>query len=387
MTLRPEIVVLLCCARTAIDVADAGRIETLIRGGIDWEYLIGLATRHRVIPLLYSGIGSARPELFPEHIRGQLRNSFVLNAMRNIALTEELVNLLDLFDANGIPAVPFKGPALATAAYGNLALRVFADLDILIPEGHVLRTKDLLRNQGYRPRFEMTAANEAHCLRTRAEYEFDREDGVHVEIHWRLYNSAMGVPEDTGALWGRLEQVLLGGRLVPCFAPEDLVPYLCVHGGVKHRWECLQWLCDVAEVIRAHRDMNWGAIMERARTQRIQHSVALGLILAGNLLGVTLPEEVAQRMCNQRINRTMARLIAPKILDYKTSSILSRCAFELIPNPLDVGVLQLPETLSFAYYAIRPIRILLKYVIHVNVLIKKFCKRVIYRQETGGWDM
>ena len=32
----------------------------------------------------------------------------------------------------GIAAIPYKGPVLAAAVYGNLALRTFSDLDILV---------------------------------------------------------------------------------------------------------------------------------------------------------------------------------------------------------------------------------------------------------------
>jgi len=36
-----------------------------------------------------------------------------------------LLKLLDLFENHGIPAVPFKGPVLASSIYGDLSLRQF----------------------------------------------------------------------------------------------------------------------------------------------------------------------------------------------------------------------------------------------------------------------
>jgi Uncharacterised nucleotidyltransferase len=45
-------------------------------------------------------------------------------------MTGSLLQVVDLFSREGIPVLPFKGPTLAMAAYRNLALREFVDLDL-----------------------------------------------------------------------------------------------------------------------------------------------------------------------------------------------------------------------------------------------------------------
>jgi hypothetical protein len=47
---------------------------------------------------------------------------------------------------------------------------------------------------------------------------------------------------------------------------EDLLLILCAHGA-KHLWMALGWICDVAELLRVHRDMNWPDILEEARSR------------------------------------------------------------------------------------------------------------------------
>jgi hypothetical protein len=44
--------------------------------------------------------------------------------------------------------VPFKGPALAVQAYGDLSLRQYDDLDLLIHEADVPRAYQLLIANG-----------------------------------------------------------------------------------------------------------------------------------------------------------------------------------------------------------------------------------------------
>ena len=80
-------------------------------------------------------------------------------------LTGELLRLLDLFEQNQIPAVPYKGPALGVAIYGKLSLRQFADLDILIPEKDVWKATDLLINRGYRAHFVIPQRKQASFIR------------------------------------------------------------------------------------------------------------------------------------------------------------------------------------------------------------------------------
>jgi hypothetical protein len=47
-------------------------------------------------------------------------------------LTAELCRLISLFAAADIAAIPYKGPVLGLFAYGNIALRRFVDLDVIV---------------------------------------------------------------------------------------------------------------------------------------------------------------------------------------------------------------------------------------------------------------
>ncbi|GAG91885.1 unnamed protein product, partial [marine sediment metagenome] len=84
------------------------------------------------MPLLYQSLKKTCPEAVPDDTLEQLRAYFLTNAKRNLFLTGKLLRLLELLKDNGILAVPFKGPVLAESVYGDLSLRQFADLDILV---------------------------------------------------------------------------------------------------------------------------------------------------------------------------------------------------------------------------------------------------------------
>src|SRR5438309_495022 len=121
-----------CRGRTCLDSERAERITALLQQNLDWQYLIQTALNHGVMPLLYWQLNKICPEALPNEVANDLRQHFHTNAWHNIILSRELLRLLSLFETHGIPAIPYKGPALAASAYGNLSLRQFCDLDVLL---------------------------------------------------------------------------------------------------------------------------------------------------------------------------------------------------------------------------------------------------------------
>src|SRR2546427_4838564 len=130
LKMRAESELLLCCARGSLDNERVERLRSLIRGGIDWPYLLRQAEAHGVMPLLSWQLARNCLDAIPRPILDQLQKYYYSNARSNFLLTEELLRLLDLLTSHGIRAIPFKGPALAASVYGNIALRQFCDLDL-----------------------------------------------------------------------------------------------------------------------------------------------------------------------------------------------------------------------------------------------------------------
>ena len=158
---RPEVELLLCCARISSPSERAAQIRAVLRKEIDCTNLLRTARAHGVIPLLYWRLSKTCPEAVSTAVLDRLRGDFHANSLRNLSLTRELLKLLNLFEAQGITAIPYKGPAPAAFAYGNLALRQFADLDILIRKHDVPRAKEVFISAGYRSEYRLTRTQEA----------------------------------------------------------------------------------------------------------------------------------------------------------------------------------------------------------------------------------
>src|SRR5438552_2256377 len=110
---RPEIDLLLLCARRHLDPGTTDRVRTLVTGGLDAPLLMRLAGRHGLLPLVHAHLESAARDLVPAAMLQPLRAASRQIAARNLYATGELHRLLDLLAAHGISGMPYKGPALA----------------------------------------------------------------------------------------------------------------------------------------------------------------------------------------------------------------------------------------------------------------------------------
>jgi hypothetical protein len=294
---------------------EPGRVERmrcLVRGDIDWDALIGMARQHRVVPLVCWNLSTWCFDDLPDDIARGLRVQTRATLARNLGLTGKLFEILNVLEARGISAVPFKGPTLASRLYGDLAFRDFGDLDILVRRREVPAAREALVAMGlspYRQRFEHDG--DRH-LRYESASEFLGSNGLVVELHWELTSWRSWVPADPESLWDRLEPVCVAGRTLYTLSENDLLLYLCAHGA-KHQWERLQWSCDIAELCQA-REWPWAEIFNRAASVRASRLLSIALMLANMLLDLKLPPEVHCRIEADDIARLLAGQCRDRIL-------------------------------------------------------------------------
>src|ERR1700751_1593810 len=109
----PEVELMLCCARTVSAPQVKSRIQEIATQGVDWQLFLQLATSHGVRPLVYQSLHTSCWEVVPESTRQELSRFYLTNSARNRFLAGEVLHILQLFEAEQILAVPFKGPVLA----------------------------------------------------------------------------------------------------------------------------------------------------------------------------------------------------------------------------------------------------------------------------------
>ena len=293
--LRPESELLVWCARTAVTDALKERIRQSVQEPLDWAVVLDLARYHGVGPLLYQNLSTLCSDLVPAESLTQLRQRTQAGALLNRLLTQELVVLCEAFAAHGVPVIPIKGATLAASAYGDLTLRDFSDLDLLIPERSIAEAQTILLAQGYERKNPSTEPAEADHEEGPYHVFIKKRTLFRVDLQWVMAHQCFMFQLDRPEFWQRRRPVALTNKTVQGLAPEDLLIVLCVHGS-KHAWGALKWVCDVAELLRSYQHLNWDQIFLSASTWRCRRLVYMGLSLAHLLLDAPLPEAVLARL-------------------------------------------------------------------------------------------
>lgn len=298
---------LLACVRAQVHPAHAGAIERPLDHQVDWDYLLQSGRRHAVLPLVERNLRAVFGEGVPEEVQRRLRHTVQQTQQLNMARVGELLRLLERFARRGIRVLPWKGPLLALQAYGDVGLRQFADLDLLIHKRDFPAALQLLLEERYLPHtpLEGAAAIAAYPYQGPHEYRLER-DGLLVELQWQALQRPFSFPPDADRWWDELELVTIAGRRVLAMPLESLVLILCVHGS-KHLWDRLVWLCDVAALIARHPDLDWQRLYAQARDLVAERMLNLGLLMVRELLGAEVPPFMLEKM---RDDRQMQRLAA-----------------------------------------------------------------------------
>ena len=311
-----EAELLVWCARTEVSDDLKTRIRQRLQAPLNWEVVRNMAQYHGVVPLLYRNLSAIAPDLVSSEMLGRLRRLTQAGQLLNRELAKELVVLSEVFTTSSVPVVPIKGATLAVSAYGDLALRDFSDLDLLVPESSIAEAQAVLLAQGYEGGAASREPSNIH--HDEGPYHVFRKKGTlsRVDLQWVMAHEHFAFRLDRPEFWKRSSPVDFEGKTIRCLSPDDLLIVLCVHGS-KHAWGLLKWVCDVAELLRSHPNLDWDRCFRSATNFRCRRMLEMGLSLAHLVLDAPLPERVVATLAadpdvHALSHRMPARLLAKR---------------------------------------------------------------------------
>ena len=373
----PEQEVILSALRTGRGWED--RVREALRREPDWDILRRTAGDHGVLPFLYARLKEAAQDRVPQAEMDRWKGLYQANARRNLVLTARLLKVLRVFEAHGIRAVPYKGPALAEAAYGDIALRTFCDLDLLVRERDIPKVKELLGAGGFRERYALheTAGEGAYRKRT-CEYTFEAGNGeILLDVHWRLAGRYM-LGKDIGGVWDRTRSGPARGRRTSPSCPTRTRSSCSASMARFTSGPRLGLVCDVARFLEARAGIDLPGVLRTAEESGLRRVVLLGLGLARDLLGAELPEGIGEEIEKDRAVGTLRAHVRSTLFRREAGSpgfretawfqlkakdrFADKAGYVLIralmPTVEDWKRFPLPDSLYFLYFLYRPLRLL-----------------------------
>lgn len=386
---RPEVELLVRCAIPPSMKADHDRVRTLLDAELSWDDVLEIGGKHGVLPLLARSIEAVPEHHVPEEHIDRLEDRTTSVAVRNLRYTDELHAIFDAFESDEIRAIPFKGPVLASFSYGDLSMREFSDLDVLVHRDDVPAAVDLLEERGYEWTCDAPRLDDSPLLGDRVtmplvcEYELVCDDHT-VEIRWRVGQSdrPFGIGFET--MWERHDFVPVAGVDLPALDPEDRILMLAYHG-TKHRWHLLKWISDFAVSVE-RMTLDWSQLVRRARTHGIERKLLVGIALSTTLLGIRVPDHVERRIRDDGRAEELAASVAADIkhgiptrpsswsrLVYNAKAAdsaieVSRMLLQrprLHPSVFEYKHVPLPGKLHPLYYPVVPVRLTAERVVNL----------------------
>ena len=376
MPISAEFDILRTCARARLAPAHRDRLQSLLGGCVDWPGLLRLANLHKLGPLLHHHLKPVA-NLVPEDIRAQLAQAYMDNARHNLLLLAELRRVLDSFQSRGIQAVPFKGPLLAIALYGDAAMRQCVDLDILVRRRDLPVAGEILVSLGYRIALQTKWPADSVRLRTEYHFPFVKQHGpVAIEVHAELTPYYFAFPIHQEEARSRLFDVQVNRAAIPTLGPEDLLLFLCAHG-TKHLWSWLEMIGSFAEHVRSHPEIHWESVRAKAARLGGSRMLLLSLLVAERFTGLELPawataacDPEASELVNwvERFYGPASRLPVEaekawfhlRCRERLRDRIRYLLLLWLAPNWDELEFLPLPRALFPLYWVIRPLRLSVK---------------------------
>lgn len=188
-------------------------------------------------------------------------------------LEHTLLEFVRSLEERGIPSRVLKGAALAQSVYPDPSLRLYVDIDVLVPSSRFDDVARMLASSGAnrarpepRPGFVARFAKAA---------SFQRPDGIWIDLHRTLLDGPFSFRMDNDALFRSATPFEVGGHQLHGLGPEERFIHACCHAGLGDIPPKSLPLRDVVQTLRApdfdeaHARALWehwglGAIVARA---------------------------------------------------------------------------------------------------------------------------
>ncbi|HEV2493654.1 MAG TPA: nucleotidyltransferase family protein [Terriglobia bacterium] len=371
--LAPEDELCLLLARLQLFVEREERARELLAQPLRWDLLLERARTHEILPLVCHHLRALGWLGVPQAAAVELQEAFRINQLRNALLADELVRLLGLLGDAEVPVIPLKGITLGATLYGDMALRVAFDIDLLVPRHEAVRTRRLLLTHGYTSPlneeffvdYQLPSLNACSLLPA-------KRAPCPVDLRWGLLPHSSKDREATEDLWAEARPASILGLRSSSMSPEWEFLFLAVHAA-SHGWQMLKGLVDIHQISVAG-PVDWQKVNEKAGRLGLSRVVEWTFSACSLVLGTPVPSLFVPRRLPARASGERLFPAAPSpagswqagrsqlyLLDRSADKLRWLAAAVFVPSEIEYELLPLPSWLGFLYWPLRLLRLTCKW--------------------------
>ena len=379
--LSPESGALLAVARTVVGSQSPRELSSALGACESVEGLCEAARSQGMLGHLAAAV--LRPGLDADPgLRKKLMELQRALVVRNLKQTTYLVRILDKLEEAGVQAMPLRGPIWAEMLYGDIASRIWVDLDLLVEHDRLSAAHDALLAWGLtdtsplnRRTMEAGWGSSGQIALARTEF------GLVVDLHWKITVSTSPRSLTAKPVLARGENVELLGRQVRCPGKSDVLVMTCMEGA-RDKWGSLSRLLDLAVQVSRMREEEWPGALKSAGEAGCERRMVVGVAHVCRVLRIREPEAVTAAS-RDMISRMLARRLRPENIagdgvgtlrerlgrtvwdaaseDNLVDGVRHLAARLFAPSTEDWQSYRLPPGLALLYRLLRPGRLAVKW--------------------------
>lgn len=351
----------------------------------DIKHVVDCAVEHRVVKAIDKAIKEQNIPI-SEKLSKQFNANNKKTSLRMLFFSSEISLICQELAQHSITAIPLKGPIAAKQIYDDFTAKNSRDIDLLVPQGSLESTIQLIEQKGYTCKYtyhELNPKQQSAFQRINNQLSFiHSEKKIQLEIHWRLFANPYLLPISFDELVSDSSTISVSNRPVIVLSSKHLLFYLCAHGA-KHHWALLYWLLELATLIRKE-SYSWEKLLQEAIDLGIERPLVQGVILVEKHLEIQAPSviktyyqrhktiqqlvEISSRVLKESYSDFSSPSISNylQILSYKMklrSNLRYKLAYWNTLSIKDFELVKLPQALFFGYFWLRPVFWLWRYLV------------------------
>lgn len=180
------------CCRVYFKTATIEELNELIGDAeVDWKYLAVLTKHHRIRPVVFNILLQSKVDA---SLKSRVREDLLHETFVSNKKAKETERIVLLLREHGIQAIPYKGECYSKQFFGEIALRESSDMDFAIKSKDICEIIEILKKDGYYPKWEEYYLYLGHDAYVKKEKGFDfvkcdGENSYGAEFHWRKVES------------------------------------------------------------------------------------------------------------------------------------------------------------------------------------------------------
>ena len=276
---------------------------------INWDYLLQLTIRHRVIPQVFKHLKDINtvPSKFVEdlkHLNYKIK-------MQNLNIVGEIIRITKFLTTNNIPYLIVKGAPLAQLVYQDCTIRQAKDIDLLVDLAYLDLAQQLITQLGYtttRPTYSLAGFKKSYYLAHRHDIAlYNQQRQVEVELHFNL--NYLGLPFFKLAEIPK-KTIRLNHHHISIPSNEYHLLYLMLHAAI-HAYSRIRWLHDIVLFLE-NTAVDINNVFSLSKTLKVEHIALQTLLLIKNLYPIN---NIEINLITSKIKPRLSHLLFPRQLE------------------------------------------------------------------------